>query len=67
MQQSDRKKKKKGKTFRVSWGDGLWCDVEGASGTDVRDRLWGLVGGASSPGLFDSVRVKKVKPWMSSL
>ena len=66
MQRKESKKKNdKAKTFRMSWGDGLWADVEGASETDVRSRLGGFFDGLGET--CQPSKVKKVKRWLSTV
>jgi len=49
----------------MDWGDGLWADVEGASDTDVRSRFGGFFDGFGVA--YQPERIKKVKPWMSTV
>ena len=66
MKPKDAKQKKsKKKTFRMNWGPDLWADVEGTSETDVRSRLGGFFDGFGVA--YQPERIKKVKPWMSTL
>ncbi len=64
-QKQSKRDRKKTKTFRMSWGDGLWADVEGTSEIDVRSRFGSFFDGFGVA--YQPDRIKKVKPWMNTL